>query len=288
MNVLKEFASLIKLRLVSLTVLTGLTGYVAAVGGFSFRLVFFCLGLFLMAAGSAALNQYQERHLDKLMERTRNRPLASGRMSAAVGLAVVSVFILGGLAILWPVFGPVPAVLGIAAVIVYNGIYIYLKRVTAFAVLTGALVGILPPGMGWTAGGGSVFSPALAALMFFFYLWQAPHFWLLLGIHAEDYRKAGFPTLSELLTVNRFARVIFIWIIASGAAVLLFPLTGLVNHTASLILLAGVILWIGIDALPLLKKNQDILAVFKREFLHVNLFALAIMVILIIDHGIIK
>jgi len=287
-NVIKEILSLIKFRVVLLSTLSGVTGFVLAGGGFSVDILPFIPVLFSLAAGSAALNQYQERHLDSRMERTRHRPLPSGELKAGTGLIVALVGLLLGVVFLYLRYGFLPALLGLITVVMYNGIYTYLKRVTAFAAVPGALIGAFPPAIGWTAGGGEWLSPMLAGLVFFFYLWQVPHFWLLLGLHSGDYQRAGFPSLREVFSSRQLRRITFTWILATACAGMMFPLFGMFNHAVSLVLLSILAVWLGIHALPLLKQNIEESGVFRSAFIDVNRFALLIMVILIIDHGIIK
>ena len=299
-TILKSIASLVKIRVVLLSTLSAVTGFVVAAREITPVLAVFALGLFVLASGSAALNQYQERKQDGLMDRTRKRPLPSGRLTPKIGLSVSSVSILFGISVIFFFFGEVPALLALLTVIFYNGIYTYLKRITAFAAVPGALVGALPPAIGWTAAGGAIASPTLAGLVFFFYIWQIPHFWLLLGIHSGDYAKAGFPSLNEIFTSRQLGRITFTWVAATACAGLLFPLFGIFRHGISLVLLAVMVFWLGIRSLPLVacikkeptehtENTERVLGsvpVFHRVFININTFALIIMVILIIDHGV--
>lgn len=287
MRLLKELMTLTKIRVVLLSTFSGITGFVAAGAGISLQAIVFAVPLFMLASGSAALNQYQEHQLDRLMDRTKHRPIPAGQLKPKISLIISVVLIMGGLYMLVFSFGLIPAGLGFGAVVFYNGMYTYLKRVTAFAAVPGALVGALPPAVGWTAAGGAVDSPTLLGLMFFFYLWQIPHFWLFMGIHSNDYKKAGFPSLGDTFTSSQLARITFTWIFATACAGMLFPLFGMFNHTISFVLLVGLTIWLGLDTLPLLKKQLTVVPVFRRAFVHINIFALLIMVILIIDHGII-
>jgi protoheme IX farnesyltransferase len=294
MRVLREVAVFVKIRVVLLSVFSAVTGYVVAVGGIPIILGVFMVGLFLLAAGSAGLNECQEWKLDLLMERTRNRPLPSGGMKLVVGLVISLVLILFGLSVLTVVFGLLPGLLGLGTVIFYNGIYTYFKRVTAFAAIPGAVVGTLPPVIGWTAAGGEVVSPALLGLVFFFYIWQVPHFWLLLGIHSGEYERAGFPSLGKVFTASQLARVTFTWVLAAACAVMLFPLFGIFRHGVSLIILPILTVLLGIRSLPLIRvratENTESfrarVPIFRRVFMSINLFAFLIMLILIIDHGV--
>jgi protoheme IX farnesyltransferase len=287
MKFLIELAALIKIRIALLSTLSAVTGFVLA-DGFQLRLVFFTAGIFSLAAGSAALNQYQERNLDRLMDRTKHRPLPAGQLTPKTGLTISLVLIAFGLVVLVKGFGVLAFALGVFTVIFYNGIYTYLKRVTAFAAVPGALIGALTPAIGWAAGGGAIASPTLLGLMLFFYLWQVPHFWLLLGTHSRDYVKAGFPSLSYVFTTCQLGRITFTWVLAAACAVMLFPLLGMFNHSISLVFLVSVTIWLSLHALPLVKRRMalSVEPVFRRAFRDINLFALLIMVILIVDHGV--
>jgi protoheme IX farnesyltransferase len=287
MKFLIELAALIKIRIVLLSTLSAVTGFVL-VDGFHLKLVLFVVGIFSLAAGSAALNQYQELHLDRLMDRTKHRPLAAGQLTPKTGLIISLALIAIGLLVLIKGFGVLAFLLGVFTVVFYNSIYTYLKRVTAFAAVPGALIGALPPAIGWAAGGGAIPSPTLLGLMLFFYLWQVPHFWLLLGTHSRDYVKAGFPSLTNVFTTSQLGRITFTWVLATGCAVMLFPLLGMFNHSISLVFLAAVTIWLGMHALPLVKRRfaLSIEPAFRRAFRDINIFALLVMVILIIDHGV--
>lgn len=186
------------------------------------------LSVFLLACGASALNQVQEQDIDSLMERTRSRPVASGILTTRSGLVIALTFIVPGLFLIG-LKGPVPLFLGIAAILWYNGLYTYLKRRTAFAAIPGAIVGAIPPAVGWTAGGGGLLDLRLLALCAIFFLWQVPHFWLLLLRHGEEYEKAGLPSLTRVMSRLQIARVSFIWILSAAAATLLLPLFGLLS-----------------------------------------------------------
>lgn len=151
-------------------------------------------GTALVAAGASALNQVYERHTDRLMERTRLRPLADGRLGvrdAVVFAAVTSVL---GLA--WLALGAnvLSAFVAFATLVTYIAIYTPLKPITSFATVVGAVPGALPPMIGWTAATGQLTREAwvLFAIVF---LWQMPHFLAIAWLYREDYARAGFPLL---------------------------------------------------------------------------------------------
>jgi len=181
-------------------------------------------GLFLIACGSGALNQVQERALDARMQRTRGRPLPAGQIRPRAALLFAACLMPPGFLLLLRGGGPVAAFLGLAAVIWYNGIYTGLKAKTPYALLPGALVGSAPPAIGWAIAGGDIADPRLLALCGLLLLWQLPHFGLLLLDRGEEYARAGLPTLRDVLPQKQLARLVFLWILGAAAAGLLLPL----------------------------------------------------------------
>lgn len=288
MTFLARIVTLIKFRIALLSTLSAVTGFIIAAGGFPVKLLLFIPGLFALAAGAAALNQYQERAADSLMERTKNRPLPAGDLDPKLGLLVALGLMVSGLWVLLLGFGTVPAFLGAVTAILYNGVYTYLKRVTAFAAIPGALIGALPPAIGWFAGGGSFGSPVLLGLVMFFYIWQVPHFWLLLGIHGDEYTGAGFPVLTDIFSTSQLARITFTWVTATVCAGMLFPLFGMFNTTVSPVLLAILAIWVAIRSLSLVRGDFPTVPAFRGVFIHINIFAFSVMIMLIIDHGILR
>ena len=180
-----------KLRISLFVTLSAFTGLVLADREVSSGAILPLLGTFLLAAGSCALNQYQERRLDGSMERTRNRPLPSGRLTPGSALGFSSFLILSGLFVLSCQRNLTLLALGLFAVVWYNGLYTYLKRKTAFAVLPGALVGVVPPLLGWVSGGGRLSGPSIWGIGFFLLMWQVPHFWILLYHILRRLREGG-------------------------------------------------------------------------------------------------
>lgn len=183
------------------------------------------LGSTLLCAGCSALNQLQERRRDALMERTRRRPLAVGTMSPRVGLAwgvALSLAGLGAYAVAggWPL-----ALLGLAVLGVYNGLYTPLKPVTSLSLLLGGLPGAAPPLAGWMAAGASPADPRILAVCGLFYLWQVPHFWLIAETHRRDYRRAGFAVPSRALPEPFVRPLMGLWMLAYFTAVAGLALT---------------------------------------------------------------
>jgi protoheme IX farnesyltransferase len=154
-----------------------------------------CLGTALVAGGASAINQVFERDLDRLMNRTKDRPVAHGRMGAAEGLTLAGVMSIGGLIVLYLAASLTAAAVALATLISYVVIYTPLKRRTSLATVIGAVPGALPPLIGWTAAGGSLMSAAPWALFLLMFLWQLPHFLAIAWLYREDYAKAGLPML---------------------------------------------------------------------------------------------
>jgi len=275
---------LYKPRLAALAALSAAAGYLLAARRADPGVLAPLGGCFLLAAGGCALNQLQEFSRDRRMDRTRGRPLPSGRLSAGQVLTGAVIPVAAGTALLLTA-GWLPAALGLAALAWYNGLYTPLKRRTAFAAVPGAVVGMAPPAIGWAAAPAAAFGPGLAGLMVFLFLWQIPHFWLLLLLHPEDCRRAGLPSPIDRLGQAGLARVSFSWIAATAAAGLTLPLFGLyrVAFGLPLLLLAA---WLVIGATPILRAATPARAVVQRSIYQINLFALATIVLVVVETGI--
>lgn len=179
------------------------------------------LGVCALALGSGALNQIQEAQEDALMERTRKRPIPSGRISVRWASLVVA--ILFSLGTYWLSLVSVPVLaLGLFAVLSYNGFYtMWWKRKLAFAAIPGAIPGALPILIGYEAAVNNLADPRGYYLFGILFFWQMPHFWVLALKYSNDYEKGGFPTLPVALgnQVTRFQ--ITLWCLAySGIGLL--------------------------------------------------------------------
>ncbi|QJB58434.1 protoheme IX farnesyltransferase [Pseudodesulfovibrio sp. zrk46] len=170
------------------------------------------LGSFLLCAGCSALNQIQEREQDRRMERTADRPLATGALSVNAALRMALLWMLSGGGLYFIAGGWPLLLLGAAIVAVYNGLYTPLKRVTPMALLAGGFAGAVPPLTGWLAAGGNALDFRILGVTAIFYLWQVPHFWLLAEKHRDDYRRAGFAMLEATLSSHIRSRLMVIWV----------------------------------------------------------------------------
>lgn len=219
-------ATLIRVRLSLMVTFSALIGFLIAPNQSWRDALLLISGVFFLACGTSALNQIQERGRDRLMERTKKRPLVTGHISLqAAGFMVISMLTAGSLAL--ALIGWTPLLLGIANIFFYNALYTPLKPRTPLAILPGALVGAIPPVMGWTAAGGALLHPTILYIAAFMFLWQLPHFWLLLVAHAKDYERAGFKGFPKFLNPQHIRFIIFSWTLISSLFLFSFPLFGI-------------------------------------------------------------
>ena len=191
-----DYVALLKPRVMSLVVFTGLVGLVVAPGNIHPVLGAVAILCIAVAAGaSGAINMWYDRDIDALMSRTENRPVPAGRMAPGealgfgVVLAVGSVTVMA-LAINWTAAALLALTIGFY-IFVYT---IWLKRRTPQNIVIGGAAGAFPPMVGWAAVTGDVAlgSIALFALIF---MWTPPHFWALSLYRQDDYKRAGVPML---------------------------------------------------------------------------------------------
>jgi protoheme IX farnesyltransferase len=193
---LQDYMLLTKFRLSGLVVFSAAMGFIIASGsGFSWaRLGILMLGGFLVTGASNGFNQIIERDLDKLMDRTANRPLPSGRMGVPEAMMASLLMGISGVGILWLAINPLCGVLSLLSLLIYVLIYTPAKRITSFSVLIGAIPGAFPPLLGWVAYTGEIGLEGLVLYAVQF-IWQFPHFWAIAWVLHDDYKKAGFHLL---------------------------------------------------------------------------------------------
>ena len=193
-----DFLALTKPRLNTLVIVTAGVGYF--LGAEVFDLLVFIhtvIGSALVAGGAAALNQVAERDIDQAMERTRRRPIPTGRVQPGEARAF-GVF-LSSLGMLQLGIGATPAaaVVALLTLVTYVVIYTPLKRRTHWATIVGAVPGALPPVIGWAAARGAVTVEAWV-LFGIVFLWQLPHFYALAWMYRDDFRRAGLPLMAVI------------------------------------------------------------------------------------------
>lgn len=279
---LKTLLELSKFKISAFSTLSTTIGFILATGRLSFAVIVPTVGILFLACGSATLNQYQERSLDAAMLRTQKRPIPSGKVTAFAALWISIMLIIIGAAILWIGSNRPAFALGLLAVFWYNGVYTWLKKKTAFAVVPGALIGSIPPAVGWVAGDGSLADPRLWAIAFFFFIWQVPHFWLLLLLFGDDYQRAGLPTLTTIFSREQLRRITFVWIAATAITCLLIPLFGLVHYALVLIGLVALTLWLMWNSSRMIRPRAKSFS-FGLAFREINIYALLILLLISVD-----
>lgn len=279
---IKILIEITKLKITFFVTVTTVFGYIAYAGVVNAKMLLPIIGILLLACGSAALNHFQERNTDRLMERTKSRPIPAGKISADMVL-YISLFLvtIGSFFLLFG--GSLFAMLlGILNLLWYNLIYTPLKKKTPFAIIPGSLVGAIPPVVGWSAAGGNFSDPQILLIAFFFFIWQIPHFWLLLMLLDKDYQTAGFPTLTQVFNQNQLGRITFVWIIATAVTGLLLPLFQIShNGFINLALLIAAIL-LSYSSINLTRKTIESTS-FKFAFRSINYFALFVVLMVSID-----
>jgi protoheme IX farnesyltransferase len=146
----------------------------------------------------------------------------------------------------------------------------------------GAATGMISPAIGWVSAGGGLLDVRLAAICFVFFLWQIPHFWLLLLRHADEYKRAGLPSLIDTLSVAQISHVTFIWIFAASVASLLLPLYGTIKSPVVFFSLVPPALWLIWNSRLLVQKRPAQL-LSSELFRKINIYLLLIMSLLSLE-----
>ena len=278
----RDILELVKIRITMLVAFTTALGYILASDSLSLGFVYPVVGIFILACSSAALNQYQERNLDKMMARTTGRPIPSGRMTEATALIISLSLLLLGSAILLAGTNVMTLVVGLATYVSYNFIYTPLKRKIALAIIPGSLVGALPPVAGWVAAGGNMFDEKIMLVAAYFFVWQIPHFWLLLLKYGKEYEGAGFPALTETLSREKIAKLIFFTTVLTIVPVCVLFAGGMLNYFITGILLLAASVWLLVNSYKFIKSDLSNKNV-TRSFIGINIYTLVFITLLSLD-----
>ncbi|GAB4324559.1 MAG: hypothetical protein Kow0059_20240 [Candidatus Sumerlaeia bacterium] len=278
---LRAWLVLGKYRIATLAALSAATGYLLAAGRVDVALFAAVAGTGFLAAAAGALNQAQETDVDARMRRTCRRPLPMRLISIPSALLFAALAGAAGTVLLLVSGGWAAAALGLLALGSYNLLYTPLKRVTPWAAIPGSIVGALPPAIGWAAAGRSVGEGPILAVSAYFFLWQIPHFWLLLLYFAQDFERSGLPCLTRTLGPRRlaaatFAGIVLTALMAGGGLMLAGAATGPLPGA----LLAGVSLWLLWRSRGLLHRAAPDATAVRGAFIGINLYALFVMMIL--------
>lgn len=191
----KSLFKLTKFTLSALVVFSAIITFFTVADTYTWKQVLaICVGGFLVTAAANGFNQIIEKDLDKLMNRTKLRPIPTGNLTVNQALIICAVFGIIGTMMLWIFTNPLSGIIGFVSIILYALVYTPLKRVTPFSVFIGAIPGALPTLIGAIAatdgfGNVSFFALLLFCIQFF---WQFPHFWAIAWVSHDDYQRAGF------------------------------------------------------------------------------------------------
>jgi len=240
---LADYTQLVKMRLSLLVVFSAAISYLFAARGTEYinwsELIALIIGGFLVTGSANTFNQVLERNLDKLMERTKDRPLPSGRMNALEASIIGLVMGIVGILFLGYGVNYLTAFFGLFSLLSYSFVYTPLKQVTRLAVFIGAIPGAMPPLLGYVAFANH-FGVEPGLLFAIQFMWQFPHFWAIAWVLDEDYSRAGFHLLPASSGRSKNSAL---WILLSNILLIpvsilpvYFNMAGGVYMTAALIL----------------------------------------------------
>ena len=278
---IKDFFSVTKFVLSFAVSLSALFAYIMAKGDVGLDMLFATFSVLLVAMGVSTLNQVQEYKSDAKMERTKKRPIASGRMTPTTGIIIAVVLIALALVSIYSLLGFTGVNIFMFAFIWYNLMYTPLKKKSALAVVPGAILGVIPPAIGWLVTGNSLMELEFIALGVYFFIWQVPHFWLLVMLFHGDYKDGGYPTAMRLFGQASLQRLTFVWLIFTIQAGI-FLVSVYEPYMATMILTILVGIWAFISSLELLRDSFK-LTNARAVFWKINAAFFAIIILLSID-----
>jgi protoheme IX farnesyltransferase len=244
-RLMKDLLALTKPIVVALLLVTTYAGMV--IGGEAFPswqlTLWVMLGGFMAAGGSGAINQYIDRYDDNRMQRTQKRPIPSGRLTPAEGLAFGVGISLASVYLMIALVNLLAGLLTLAGIIYYVLLYsLILKKTTVQNIVIGGGAGAIPPLVGWAAVTGSLNVPALLLFAVVF-MWTPPHFWALAIVRRNDYARAGVPMLPVIRGEKETRKQIFLYTLWLVGLTLLLPVFGL--GSAVYLFSAGILgLWL--------------------------------------------
>ena len=238
MNI-RLFLELIKFRLSFLVTFSAVFGFLLSSNYINyFSLFILIISGFFITGSSVINNQIIEKNSDKLMNRTKNRPLPTNKISSINALFISLALSISGLILMVLFLNKLTALLSFFSLIIYTFLYTPLKKVGPIAVFVGAIPGALPPLIGWAASTNDI--PLEALIIFSIqFIWQFPHFWAIAWVSDDDYKRAGFkllpnngkknlPTAVNIMTYTMF-------LIPLGLLPTIFGITGLVSGVVAVV-----------------------------------------------------
>jgi len=272
---------LTRIRLSLMVSISAMTGYFLTGSSPTWSLLLMFGGVFFLAAGTSVLNQVQECRRDALMKRTAKRPIPAGEISRPVA-TLISILLIAGGTVMLILNGWIPMALGLSNIVFYNLIYTPLKSRSWLAIIPGALVGAVPPLIGWTSAGFYIFHPNALFVAIFVFLWQIPHFWLLMIKYGKEYESAGFSSISKMLNEHQIKLVVFYWGVITSLFLMLFPFFGFSFKPLLLGFLIGInFLFVSLFHRYLFRDKSS--KTIRKAFILINTYAMVIFLFLVIN-----
>ena len=236
---LRLFFELIKFRLSFLVTFSSVVGFLLSSNYINyFSLFILIISGFFITGSSIINNQIIEKDSDKLMNRTKNRPLPTNKISSRNALFISLALSITGLILMVLFLNKLTAILSFLSLFIYTFLYTPLKKVGPIAVFVGAIPGALPPLIGWAASTNDI---SLEALIIFSiqFIWQFPHFWAIAWVSDDDYKRAGFKLLPNNGKKN-FSNAVNImtytmFLIPLGLLPTIFGITGLTSGVVAVV-----------------------------------------------------
>jgi len=279
-NLFYTILELSKVKITIAVAITTIAGYILAARTYNTGFLLPTLGIFLLACGSSVINHLQERKTDAMMSRTRQRPLPSQRITLIPALLIALAETLTGSLLLYFFAGMEALVLGLIAMLWYNGIYMILKRITPHAVIPGSVIGSIPPLIGWVAAGGNLYSIHAGILALFFFIWQVPHFYLLAMKYGNEYQEAGLPSITSNWSTEKARKHIYLWIIFTAIGAILLASGGLPSSVISTVAIIASSIWLVISFRHIISETDESFNAFDY-FMKINYFVLVVTLMLI-------
>jgi len=284
---MNHYIQLMKVRIAFMVIITCYLGFYLGqrhIGNLTIEpeiiitLINLILGTFFTSTGAAVLNQYQEKDLDKLMDRTKNRPIPLGKIKPLNALIFGILLSVIGCIYLYVTINPITSAIALITIVSYVMIYTPFKRLSKWNTIIGAFPGAFPPVGGWTAATESIEIPAII-LFFILFFWQMPHFLSLAIIYKDDYAKAGFkmfPSVSNNLDSTYFQIIFFtIALIISTISMFFIIKIGIVYLIGSVLL--GIVFLIYSSIILLDKTDKRIRNLFVFSIVYLPLLMLVIL-----------
>jgi protoheme IX farnesyltransferase len=282
-----EYYELCKPRVVMLITFTAIVGMFLATPGLVplAALLWGSIGITLMAASAAAVNQVLDRHVDARMARTCGRPLVTGTLGTAESVAFATLLGLSGFGLLYALVNPLTAWLTLFTLIGYAGIYtLYLKRATPQNIVIGGAAGAAPPVLGWAAVTGTI-DPHALLLFLIIFIWTPPHFWALAIERHKEYAAVGIPMLPVTHGLEYTRTQVLLYTVLLLAVSVLPYVTGM---SGWLYLGGSLILGLIFLAYAIRLKWWPVPGLAMRTFGYSIVYLMAIFTLLLLDHYLIS